>query len=52
MAYLSYASGLGVQGNALREVLSRAVRRALIFRGVRVPFRRWLSRDCGARAIR
>ena len=29
VAYLSYASGLGVQGNALREVLSRAVRRAL-----------------------
>ena len=25
VAYLSYASGLGVQENALREVLSRAV---------------------------
>ena len=25
VAYLSYASGLGVQGNALREVFSRAV---------------------------
>ena len=46
VAYLAYASGLRAQGNALREVLSRAV-----FRGVKMPFRRWLCEWLRVRGV-